>query len=142
MIPGGGERTGGVVEGAEEPAGLDPAGAGAVARGFARAMLARDHQAAASFFCADALILTPDDTQVRGRAAIAHLLGQLTSAGPELEIRTGRTLAVAEVAHCTQFWRRRSGRNGTSGFESQTTTRLVLHRRAERWQIAIAMPWE
>jgi uncharacterized protein (TIGR02246 family) len=137
-----GERTGGAVEEAGDPAGLDPAGAGAVARGFARAMLAGDHDAAASYFAPDALILTPDGTEVRGRAAIGRLLGQLTSAGPQLEIRTGRTAVAAEVALCTQFWRRLAGGGGAGRFEAQTTARLVLVQSGGRWQIAIAMPWE
>jgi ketosteroid isomerase-like protein len=136
------KRTGGAVEEAGDPAGVDPVGAGAVARGFARAMLAGDHDAAASYFSADALIVTPDDTQVRGRTAIGRLLGQLTSSGPKLEIRTGRTVVAAEVALCTQFWRRRGSGRGPGRFESQTTARLVLVPRADRWQIAIAIPWE
>ncbi len=136
------ERTGGAVEEEGDPAGLDPVGAGAVARGFARAMLAGDHDAAASYFAVDALIVTPDSTEVRGRTSIGRLLGQITTSGPELEIRTGRTAVAAEVALCTQFWRRLAGGRGTGRFESQTTARLVLVQGGGRWQIAIAMPWE
>lgn len=103
-----GERTGAKVDGADGPSGLDPAGAGAMARGFARAMLARDAPAAASYFSRAGRILTPDGTEVTGRVQIVGVLEQVTSAEAELEIRVGHTVVGEGVALCTQFWRRRA----------------------------------
>jgi ketosteroid isomerase-like protein len=137
-----GERTGATVGRAGGPSGLDPAGAGAVARGFAQSMLARNASAAASYFSRAARILTPDGTEVRGRPEIAVVLGQVTDAADELEIRVGQTVVAGEVALCTQFWRRRALGRKTGDFDSQTTARLVLALREEGWRIMIAAPWE
>jgi uncharacterized protein (TIGR02246 family) len=136
------KKTGGTVGETADPAGLDPEGAGAVARGFARAILARDAQAAASYFSRAACILTPDGTEVRGRGAIVEVLGQVTAAHTELEIRVGHSVVGEGVALCTQFWRRRAPGRKAGPFESQTTARLVLSRRDEGWRIMIAAPWE
>lgn len=124
------------------PAGLDPAGAQASARGFARALLGRDAATAASYFSPGGRILTADGTEVVGREGIAEVLAQIASAWTELEIRVGTTVVGEGVALCTQFWRRSApGRDGDT-FDSQTTARLVLVWRSEAWRIMIAAPWE
>ena len=70
-----------------------------------------------------------------GRAA-----GPRAGTDHELEISLGRTVTTAEVAVCTQFWRRGGRRSGGPGYESATTAQLVLTF-ATRWEIAIADPW-
>lgn len=135
-------RTGATVGDQEEPSGLDPAGADAIARGFAQAMLARDASAAVSYFSRAARLLTPDGTAVDGRTRIALVLGQITAAQEELEIRVGRSVVTDGVALCTQFWRRRTPGRKKGAFDSQTTARLVLARREDGWRILIAAPWE
>jgi ketosteroid isomerase-like protein len=137
-----GERTGATVDGAAGPTGLDPMGAEAVARGFARAILARDAGAAASYFSRAARILTPDDTEVSGRGQIIAVLEQVVAADTELEIRTGHSVVAEGVALCTQFWRRRTPGRRAGAFDSQTTARLVLTLREEGWRIMIASPWK
>jgi ketosteroid isomerase-like protein len=121
---------------------MAPAGAEAVSRRFARAMLAGDHRGAAECFSAAARILTADGTEVRGRAAIEALLRQLTTSEQELEIRIGRSVVAEGVASCTQFWRRGGSGSTGGGHEEATVARLVLARTGSGWQIVIAIPWE
>jgi ketosteroid isomerase-like protein len=124
-------------EGPEEG---DERGAAAASRAFAAALLARDAEGAAAHLAADGCILTPDGTEVVGRAAAGEVLAQIVASGQELEIRLGRTVARGDLALSTQFWRRRS--NGEAEeFEDSTVARLVLAREAGRWSIAIASPW-
>jgi ketosteroid isomerase-like protein len=136
----GAERVGGELGPAREAGALEPAGAEAVARRFARAMLNRDHRAAAGCFSPRASILTADGTEVSGRAAVEAVLRQLTSSEQRLEIRVGRTVVAEGVALCTQFWRR-GGASRAGGYEEASSARLVLSRSAGRWEIAIAAPW-
>jgi ketosteroid isomerase-like protein len=135
-------RSGGQVGPKADPHALEPAGAEAVARGFARAMLARDAPAAASYFSHAARILTPDGTEVKGRPQIALVLAQVTTAEDQLEIMVGHSIVGEGVALCTQFWRRRALGRKVGAFESQTTARLVLALRDAGWRIMIAAPWE
>ena len=123
------------------PSDLDPAGAGAAARGLARAMLARDASAAAGYFSRTARMLTADGTEVRGRPSIVAVLEQLVGADLQLEIQTGNIVVAEGVALCTQFWRRRAPVRRVGAFDSQTTARLVLALKEEGWRIMIAAPW-
>jgi uncharacterized protein (TIGR02246 family) len=117
-------------------------GADAAARGFARAMLARDPAAAASYFSRAGRILTPDGTEVTGRGRIVEVLEQVSAERHELEIRVGHTIVGEEVALCTQLWRRRAPDRGPDVFDSHTTARLVLAQRQDVWRIMIAAPWD
>jgi ketosteroid isomerase-like protein len=117
-------------------------GAGETAGAFARVLLGGDARAAASYFAPSAQLLTPDGTALSGRDSIAELLGQLTSASNQLlEIKTGRTLHVDQVALCTQYWALRSRRGAAVAFKTASTARLVLAQAERRWQILIAAPW-
>jgi ketosteroid isomerase-like protein len=117
------------------------AGAAATAEAFARSLLGGDATAAAAYFAADAQLMTPDGTQVGGRQSILSVLGQLTAAGPELEIRSGRTVIAGPVALCTQFWTRSARTPPSEPFEAAHSARLVLARSEQGWQIVIASPW-
>jgi hypothetical protein len=119
------------------PASGPPGGAEAVARGFGRALLEGEPRAAASYFCPEGTILTPDGTEIVGRRAVAEVLGQITASEQELEIRVGRTLVNRDIAVNTQFWRRRRGPH-----DSRTVAWLVLARGGDGWKIVIASPWE
>jgi len=136
------ERVGGTVGAVPEAGAIEPDGAEAVARRFARAMLARDHHTAAACFSPGARMLTSDGTEVSGRAAVLAVLRQITTSEQHLEIRIGRTVVAEGVATCTQFWRRSSTGPGSGAYESATAARLVLARPGARWQIVIASPWE
>lgn len=129
--------SGGTVDMAEDPPGVVPFGAEATARAFARALLARDPEAAAALLSRDARLVTPDGTEVVGREQIGAILTQLTSSTQRLEIRPGRTIVHADVALCTQFWRRDG-----EGYTDCTIARLILVRVDGRWKIVIASPWE
>jgi ketosteroid isomerase-like protein len=135
-------RSGGRVGPKADPNALEPAGADAASRAFARAMVSRDALAAASYFSHAARMLTPDGTEVRGRLQIVEVLRQVTDASAELEISVGHSVVGEGVAFCTQFWRRRAPGQKAGGFDSQTTARLVLAVREEGWRIMIAAPWE
>jgi uncharacterized protein (TIGR02246 family) len=112
-----------------------------VARGFARALLAQDAEAAASWFAPGARILTSDGTELIGRDRIREVLAQITDAAQKLEIQSGRTVATDDIALSTQLWRRSNRADGPSTYEATSTARLVLAR-SERWEIVIASPWE
>lgn len=120
-----------------DPPGVDPLGAEATARAFARALLARDAPAAAALLSSDARLITPDGTEIVGRSDIALILDQITASAPPLEIRAGRTTVCGGVALSTQSWLR-----GEVGAGTATTARLVLARVSGRWKILIASPWE
>jgi ketosteroid isomerase-like protein len=139
----GGQRVGGELGAAREAGALEPAGAEAVARRFARAMLNRDPRSAAGCFSPGASILTADGTAVSGREAVEAVLRQITSSEQGLEIRIGRTVVAEGVASCTQFWRRGGRGAGNGGYEDATAARLVLARSGGgSWKIVIASPWE
>jgi ketosteroid isomerase-like protein len=121
---------------------IEPAGAEAVAKRFARAMLARDPRAAAACFSAAARLLTADGTEVTGREAVLAVLHQITSSEQRLEIRIGRSIVAEGVASCTQFWRRGGSRSADDDHEEATVARLVLARTGSAWRIVIASPWE
>lgn len=112
-----------------------------VARGFARALLAQDVEAAASWFAPGARILTSDGTELIGRDRIREVLAQITEGAQELEIHPGRTVATDDIALATQMWRRTAGPDNPSEYEAVSTARLVLAR-SDRWEIVIASPWE
>jgi ketosteroid isomerase-like protein len=108
---------------------------------FAAALLEGDPRAAADYFSVDAQLLTPDGTQVTGRASILGVLAQLTAAEQKLEIRTGRIVSTGAVALCTQYWKRSSSDLSRERFEANHVAKLVLVRGADGWQIVIASPW-
>jgi ketosteroid isomerase-like protein len=135
-----GEPIGGAVEAAGDPHSVEALGAEATARAFARALLGRDPLAAAALFSTDARLITPDGTEICGRAEIAAILTQVTTSIRPLEIRAGRTTVCGTVALSSQRWRRREPTPG--GHEATTTARLVLARTSGRWKIVIASPWE
>jgi ketosteroid isomerase-like protein len=120
---------------------MQPGEAEAVAKGFARALLAQDVEAATSWFAPGARILTSDGTELIGRDRVREVLTQIADAAQELEIHPGRTIATDDIALTTQLWRRSAGRDDPSEYEAVSTARLVLAR-ADRWEIVIASPWE
>jgi hypothetical protein len=121
---------------------VEPAGAEAVARRFAQAMLGRDPRTAAACFSAGARILTADGTEVIGREKVLAVLRQISSSEQNLEIRIGRGIVAEGVASCTQFWRRSAPGTRSVEYQNATTARLVLVRSGARWEIVIANPWE
>jgi ketosteroid isomerase-like protein len=135
-------RVGGQLGVTRETGTLEPEGAEAVARRFARAMLDRDPRRAAGCFAAGARILTADGTEVSGHDTILSVLRQITSSEQSLEIRLGRAIVAEGVASCTQFWRRTGPHSKDQRASDATIARLVLLRNGARWEIVIASPWE
>ncbi len=112
--------------------------AGAVAVGFARALVGGDASAAAAYFAPGAQFVTPDGTQVTGRDSILALLVQLTAAEQRLESGPGgrwrRTRSPS--APSSGAAARRSPR--ADCFRALSTARLVLARGAGGWETVIA----
>ena len=133
-------RSGGRVGLRADSGALAATGAEAVSRAFARAILARDPEAAASWFAPAGLILTADGTEVVGRARIAEVLTQITTAGNEPKISLGRTVTADRIAVCTQFWRRGGRPTHGRGYGAESVAQFVLCFDV-RWEIAIADPW-
>lgn len=128
----------GMVEAGGDPAGISSSGPDAIARSFARALLARNYRTAAIHLARNARLITPDGTEMVGRESIRSILAQLSSSDRTLEIQAGRTIVSSEgVALCTQHrhWGDADDPKGRS-----TAAHLVLARDG-RWQILIACPW-
>jgi uncharacterized protein (TIGR02246 family) len=106
---------------------------------FASALLARDAAAALAYFAPEARLLTPDGTEVCGRAAITNVLEQLTASSQKLEIKERRTVRVGAIALCSQRWTIRS--ESGEAFERSFHASFVLQRLAGRWALLIAAPW-
>src|SRR4029077_16067597 len=93
--------------------GGDIRGAVATVRSFVGALLAGDPQTAPAHLAPAACLLTPDGTEVVGRAAAGGVLAQITSSAQELEISLGRTVVSGGLALSTPVWRRPpAGRGG------------------------------
>lgn len=131
---------GGAVEAVEDPYSVEALGAEATARALARALLIGDSLGAATLFAADARLITPDGTEICGRAGVAQILDQITSSARPLEIHAGRTTVCGDIALSSQRWHRSD--SGTRAFESSSTARLVLARSSGFWKIVIASPWD
>lgn len=126
-----------------EPSGHPPAaGAEAVVRSFGQALLSGNPDAAGACFAPAAHILTPDGTAIVGREQVIAVLRQITASDQQLEIRVGRTIVAGAVAMATQFWRRSASEASATSYVSSSMARLVLAHSGERWEIAIASPWE
>lgn len=112
-----------------------------VAPAFAGALLSGDAEAAATYFAPEARLLTPDGTEVTGRASITEVLAQVTASTQRLSIKTGRTVTVGALALATQSWTIDSAANGGEPFKRSFTATFVLQLEGERWQLVIAAPW-
>ncbi len=114
---------------------------GATVLAFSRALVDGKPDVAATWFSPLGCLLTPDGTEVGGRASIAQLLRQLVTSERRLEIRTGRIVRADSVALCKQFWTRSSQVEGGEAWESRSVAHLVLQRSDEGWRILLALPW-
>jgi len=132
-------RAGVVEEGDGAPA-ADVRDPRLISQEFARALLSRDHAAAARLLSRGACILTADGTEAVGRAEAAGVLAQITASDTELEVLLGRTVACGAHALATQFWCRRSS-SSAGGFEDSSKAQLVLAREEDGWAIVIVSPW-
>jgi ketosteroid isomerase-like protein len=100
-----------------------------------------DAAAAVGCFSPQGRLLTPDGTEVAGRAAVSSVLAQLVGSEVRLEIRHGRTISSAGIALATQFWKRSAPQDGAERFEQASRATLVLGQEPTGWTIMIASPW-
>ena len=107
----------------------------------ARALNARNLDAAASCFAKDACLITPDATAIRGRARIRAVLAQLIARRAQIEIELSCVLMAVDVALVRERWT--IGSDGIEGsrFEQSCSTTLVLRLIEDEWRLAIAAPW-
>jgi ketosteroid isomerase-like protein len=113
----------------------------AVSHAFAEALSSGDADSAAACFSAEGRLLTPDGTEVRGKASIREVLRQLIVTYPTIEARPGRLVPSAGIALGSQCWRIASRAVGTEPFEQTLEVSLVFRYETGAWSLVIAAPW-
>jgi hypothetical protein len=107
---------------------------------FGDALRRRDPGSAYAWLESGAHLLTAGGTEVSDPESIGSVLAVLTAPRTRLDIVPGRTLAVGDVALCTQAWRLRPA-SADPCFDRARCAFFVLRRTGGRWRIAIAAPW-
>jgi hypothetical protein len=126
-------------------AALGALGAGATpeatAFAFAAAVAARDPATASSLFSNQGMLLTPDGTEVRGRAPLREILAQMAMTQPLVRFEPGRTLATEGQAIVSQTWTISSKGAGEERFEQSLSPIFALARGERGWLLLAAAPW-
>jgi ketosteroid isomerase-like protein len=125
------------------PDGTDRLQAAQAAQAFGEALVAGDAAAAASCFSSNACLLTPDGTEIVGRARIHGVLVQLTAPGRRIRFESPRIVTVDRVAVCSQRWTISTAGTDVETFEQSFGSTMALGRsdREGPWQVLIAKPW-
>lgn len=113
----------------------------AAARAFAVAVAARDPEAAGACLSTEGCLLTPDGTEVHGKARMREVLAQLMAIHARVRIEMGRVLTVGAVAVASQEWTLRSKGPPREPFERSYAALLVLGQEKEGWRVMVAAPW-
>lgn len=113
----------------------------ATSQGFARAISARDPEAAATFFSTAGCLLTPDGTEVCGKAQVREFLAQLTMVYSLIEIKLGRVLTTGAVSLVSQDWTLSSKGPRQEPFQRSHSALLVLGQGEQGWRVMVAAPW-
>lgn len=127
-------------------AGLETAEAGvtpeSVSRAFAEGISALDLEAAGACLAAEACLLTPEGTEVRGRAEAREALAQLTAIHSLIRAEAGRVLISGEMAVAAQRWKVSTRSSARDAAEQQDlSVMLVLKQGEGGWQVAVVAPW-
>jgi ketosteroid isomerase-like protein len=120
-----------------------PATPEALSRDLVAAVNVGDLGAAASCFSRRARFVTPDETVVEGREAIARVLSQLIAMRVRIRVEPHRLTYLDDRALLSERWRmRHTDVEGHGPFE-QVTRALGLHSRVEGegWKIIFLAPW-
>jgi ketosteroid isomerase-like protein len=126
-------------------AGLETAEAGvtpeSVSRAFAEGISALDLEAAGACLAAEACLLTPEGTEVRGRAKVRETLAQLTAIHSLIRAEAGRVLISGEMAVAAQRWKVSTRDLAREAAEQDLSVMLVLAREEPGWQVTVVAPW-
>jgi ketosteroid isomerase-like protein len=126
-------------------AGLETAEAGvtpeSVSRAFAEGISALDLEAAGACLAAEACLLTPEGTEVRGRAKVRETLAQLTAIHSLIRAEAGRVLISGEMAVAAQRWKVSTRDPAGETTKQNLSVMLVLAREEPGWQVAVVAPW-
>jgi ketosteroid isomerase-like protein len=127
-------------------AGLETAEAGvtpeSVSRAFAEGISALDLEAAGACLAAKACLLTPEGTEVRGRAKVRETLAQLTAIHSLIRAEAGRVLISGEMAVAAQRWKVFTRDDpAREPAQQDLSVMLVLAREEPGWQVAVVAPW-
>ncbi|HEV7769647.1 MAG TPA: DUF4440 domain-containing protein [Solirubrobacterales bacterium] len=113
----------------------------ATSRAFAQAIGARDPEAACAFLAADGCLLTPDGTEVRGKAQVREVLAQLTGIHTLIRIEMGRVMIAGSVAIVSQDWTLSSKGSEHEPYDRSFSALLVLEQGEQGWKVMVAAPW-
>ena len=105
------------------------------------AILRGEARKAAACFTRDGCLVTPDDTVVHGRAAIAAVLRQLSANLVGLRAEHLAALAADDVALVYERWTIQLAGPEPDGYVRSPLATLVARRVEGRWKLAIAAPW-
>lgn len=113
----------------------------ATARSFADAVARRDQKAAGTLLVAESCLLTPDGTEVRGKANVEEVLAQLTITHPRIRVEVGQVLTAGLVAVASQRWWISSKSADEGLFERSLPALLVLGQHQGGWRVSVVAPW-
>jgi hypothetical protein len=87
--------------------------------------------------------MTPGETMVEGRDAIAEVLSQLIGMKVRIKVEPHRALRLDDLAVLSERWHTRHPQVEGHGPLLQTTRGLGLHRHIDRegWKILFLAPW-
>jgi hypothetical protein len=109
-------------------------------RSFAEALEAGRVEQALAAFTADARLITPDATALRGHKAIRPVLAQLVAAGTKISIESSVLRFDRGVADVRQRWQIRSGTAREILIRSVDAA-FLLGREELGWRLTLAAPW-
>lgn len=113
----------------------------AISRAFAAAVVGRNPEAAGACLSAEGCLLTPDGTEVRGKAQMREILAQLMVTHTQIRVELGRVLTAGTGAVASQNWTLFSKGPHDEPFERSHSALLVLGHEKRGWRVMIAAPW-
>jgi uncharacterized protein (TIGR02246 family) len=106
----------------------------------ARAINARDLEAALACFAPGAALVGSDGNAAQGEAAIRSRLSGLVSVAARVEIELSGVLIASDTALAHERWTISYGAQRSNAPRSTSPT-LVLRLTEGEWRVAIACPW-
>jgi ketosteroid isomerase-like protein len=107
----------------------------------ARAINARDLEAALECFAPGAVLVGPEGTVSQGEHALRASLSQLIAAGARIEIELFGVLVAEELALAHERWQISYGGVPDPRLSQASCPSLVMRLLGGEWKLAIAAPW-